>query len=69
MYAIRSYYGLMTWTKFTILLLGAYGFYYGFNILRDYLKQPKAKATGSHQSLQLVEDVQPVVVYDSYNFV
>jgi len=55
----------MTWTKFTILLLGAYGFYYGFNILRDYLKQPKAKATGSHQSLQLVEDVQPVVVDDA----
>lgn len=55
----------MTWTKFTILLLGSYGFYFGFNILMDYLRQPKVKATGSPQSLQLVEDVHPVVVDDA----
>lgn len=55
----------MTWTKFTFLLLGAYGLYYGFNILMDYLCQPKAKTTGNTRSLLLVDDVQPVVVNDA----
>lgn len=52
----------MTWTKFTLLLVGAYGLYYGFNILMDFLRQTRTEVKGKVTSLVLGDDLKPVIV-------
>ncbi len=52
----------MTWTNFSLLLVGAYGLYYGLNLLVDYLRQPASHADPHTVNLRLLDELQPIVI-------